>query len=79
MARGIKSLKDDSYSESFTDRYSSQFENKCCTEICMGSEAGSYLRLIDFVYHSISGLRVIRKKKRKSGVHAGSLHQPGAK
>jgi len=28
-----------------------------------GSEAGSYLRLIDFVYHSTLGLRVIKKKK----------------
>jgi len=27
-------------------------------------EAGSYLRLIDFVYHSTVGLRVIKKKKR---------------
>ena len=33
------------------------------TEICSGSEAGSYLRLIDFVYHSPLGLRVIKKKK----------------
>jgi len=29
---------------------------------CSGSEAGSYLRLIDFVYHSTLGLRVIKKK-----------------
>ena len=28
-------------------------------EICSGSEAGSYLRLTDFVYHSTLGLRVI--------------------
>jgi len=27
------------------------------TEMCSGSEAGSYLRLIDFVYHSTLGLR----------------------
>jgi hypothetical protein len=27
------------------------------------SEAGSYLRLIDFVYHSTLGLRVIKKRK----------------
>jgi len=32
-------------------------------EMCSGSEAGSYLRLIDFVYHSTLGLRVIKKKK----------------
>ena len=31
--------------------------------LCSGSEAGSYLRAIDFVYHSTLGLRVIRKKK----------------
>ena len=31
---------------------------------CSDSEAGSYLRLIDFVYHSTLGLRVIKKKKR---------------
>ena len=30
-----------------------------------GSEAGSCLRLIDFVYHSTVGLRVIKKKKKK--------------
>ena len=32
-------------------------------EICSGSEEGSYLRLIDFVYHTTLGLRVIKKKK----------------
>jgi hypothetical protein len=35
---------------------------------CSGSEAGSYLRLIDFVYHSTLGLRVI-KKRRRAPVH----------
>ena len=30
-----------------------------------GFEAGSYLRLIDFEYHSTLGLRVIKKKKRR--------------
>jgi len=34
--------------------------------MCSGSEAGSYLRLIDFVYHSTLGLRVINKKKRRA-------------
>ena len=34
------------------------------TEMCSGSEAGWYLRLIDFVYHSTLGLRVIKKKKK---------------
>jgi len=32
--------------------------------MCSGSEAGSYLKLIDFVYHSTLGLRVITKKGR---------------
>ena len=30
--------------------------------MCSGSEAGSYLRLIDFVHQSFLGLRVIKKK-----------------
>jgi len=33
--------------------------------MCSGSEAGSYLRLIDVVYHSTLGLRVMKKKKRR--------------
>jgi len=37
----------------------------CFAEICSGSEAGSYLRLIDFVYHSTLGLRVVKKKKKR--------------
>jgi len=32
--------------------------------MCSGSEAGSYVRLIDFVYHSTLGWRVIKKKKK---------------
>jgi len=32
-------------------------------EMCSGSEAGSYLRFIDFVHHSTLGLRVIKNKK----------------
>ena len=43
------------------------------TEMCSGSEAGSYLRLIDFVYHSTLGLRVIMKKK-KVGVWGRLVH-----
>ena len=46
-----------------TDRYSSQFENNYFTEVCSGSDAGSYLRLIDFVYHSTLGLRVIKRRE----------------
>jgi len=34
--------------------------------MCSVSEAGSYLRLIDFVYHSTLGLRVIKKRRRCS-------------
>ena len=41
-----------------------QGENNYFTDMCSGSEAGSYLRLIDFVYHSTLGLRVIKKKKK---------------
>jgi len=50
----------------------SQFESNYFTEMCSGSEAGSYLRLIDFMYHSTLGLRVITKKKkfRASGFEA---------
>jgi len=36
------------------------------TEMCSGSEAGSYSRLVDFVYHSTLGLSVITKKKKTS-------------
>ena len=32
--------------------------------MCSGSEAGSYLRLTDVVYHSTLGLRVIKQKKK---------------
>ena len=52
------------------DWYCSQCENNCSTEMCSGSEAGSCSRLIDVVYHSTLGLRVIKKNKtrgRKSG------------
>ena len=46
----------------------SQLENNHFTEMCSGSEAGSYSRLIDFVYHSTLGLRVIKKKDPDSRV-----------
>jgi hypothetical protein len=32
--------------------------------MCRGSEAGSYLRLMDFVYHSTLDLRVIKEKNK---------------
>jgi len=39
--------------------------NNYFTQMCSGSEAGSYLRLIDFVYHSTPGLKVIKEKRRR--------------
>ena len=38
------------------------------TEMCSGSGAGSYLRPIDFVYHSYLGLRVMTTKKKEGGI-----------
>ena len=38
--------------------------------MCSGSEAGSHLRLVDFVYHSTLGLRVINKKSARKNRHA---------
>jgi len=35
---------------------------KSGSEMCSGSEEGSYARLIDFVNHSTLGLGVIKKK-----------------
>jgi len=40
-----------------------------------GSEAGPYLRLIDFVYHSTLGLRVIKKKQKY--LHVGVILHHG--
>jgi len=42
--------------------------------MCSGSEEGSYLRLIEFVYHSTLGLRVIKKKRRGEGSGVRSSH-----
>ena len=50
-----------------------QFENKYFTEMRSGSEAGSYLRLVDFVYHSTLGLRVMKKKKGSVKHHREKL------
>ena len=50
-----------------------QVENKYFTEMCSGSEAGSYLRLIDFVHHSTLGLRVMKKKKHHASGSAPGL------
>ena len=38
-------------------------ESTCRRHLCSGSEAGSYLRIIDFAYHSTLGLRVIKKRE----------------
>ena len=40
--------------------------NNYFTEMCSGSEAGSYPRLIDFVYPSTLGLSVIKKKEEEA-------------
>ena len=40
------------------------FSETIFTDMCSGSEAGSYLRLVDFLYHTTLGWRVIKKKKR---------------
>jgi len=42
-------------------RYRREARRKLAVKTCSGSEAGSYLMLIDFVYHSTLGLRVIKK------------------
>ena len=42
-------------------------ENNLFKEMCSNSEASSCLRIIDFVYHSMLGLRVIKKEKEMSG------------
>ena len=34
--------------------------------MCSDFEAGSYIRLTDFVYHSTLGLRVMKKKIKQS-------------
>jgi len=43
--------------------------------MCSGSDAGSYVRLIDFVYHSTLGLRVIKKKKPQGQSTFGDAFQ----
>ena len=43
----------------------SQFEKKRFTRMYSGSEAGSNLRLVDFVYRSNLVLRVMKKKEEQ--------------
>ena len=45
------------------------------TKMCSGSQVGSFLRRIDFVYHSTLGLRVIKKKKDGRHLADGDAHQ----
>jgi len=47
------------------------------TEMCSGSKAGSYLRLIFFVYHSTLGLRVTKQMKRSNQSEAHARHTAG--
>ena len=54
---------ENSQTESCTERYSSQFQNNCLAKMWSGSEESSYLRLIDFLYHSILGTRVTKKEE----------------
>ena len=59
------------------EREQRQNSEWCVSIPCSGSEAGSYLRLIDFfVYHSTLGLRVI-KKKRFREAHESAPTVPG--
>ena len=55
------------------------FNPRTTEEMCSGSEAGSHLRCIDFVYHSTLGLRVNKKQKKKEGTlrAAGSFSASG--
>ena len=53
-----------------------QFENSYFTEEISGSEAGSYFRLIGFVYHSTLGLRVIKKGGKDSRADPGMSQSP---
>ena len=48
-------------------------KNHHSTEMCSGSGAGSYLRLIDFEYHSTLGLRVMKKRKKLQGYFAHEI------
>ena len=64
---------EEEYGERGTDLYSSQSENNFFTEMCSGSEVGSYLRLIDLVHHSSLGLSVIQKKKKVRGLKQSTL------
>ena len=48
--------------------WTARLGNNYFTEMCSGSEEGSYSRLIDFVYHLTLSLRVVKKKRNGRGV-----------
>jgi len=52
---------------------SSQFENTYLTEMCSSVKAGSYLRLVDFVY--LKKLGVIKKKRKKQKKLGGNKEE----
>ena len=54
----------------------SQVENNYITEMCSASETGSYLRLIDCVYHSPLAWKVIKKKRRRRITKPGPQSGP---
>ena len=54
--------------ENCTERYSSQFQNNCFTEMRSGSEEGSYLRVKDDCITQLLGSRVVTKKKKGGGL-----------
>jgi len=53
-------------------------ENDSFTEMCRGSEAGSYLRPMVFMYHSTLGVRVMIKKKSLELSYGGRPSWPVA-
>ena len=51
-------------------------ENNYFKKMCSGSEAGSYLRLTDFVYHSTLGLRAIKRRSNLARPRRAALPAP---
>ena len=56
--------------QSCTDRYSSQFRINYFTDVCSGSEEGSYSKVHRLLYHSTLILRVIKREKRGASILA---------
>ena len=57
-----------------TDRYTSRFKDNRCTEMCTGSEAGSYFRLIDIV--SLNSRLESNKEERRRNVRYLARRDP---